>query len=207
MARKLLFLLPAALFAVLVIAFAIGLRHDPHLLPSALIDRPAPDFALPGLNENTKGLTRKDLEGRVTLVNFFASWCAPCREEHPELMALGRVSGVTLDGIAYKDKPEESRRFLERLGNPFGRIGVDRNGTTAIDFGVYGVPETYVVDATGHIRYRHVGPLTAEDVKREILPLVQQITHSAGTSDNSQGSDSRSSLETSARKPGRSSHP
>jgi cytochrome c biogenesis protein CcmG, thiol:disulfide interchange protein DsbE len=207
MARKLLFLLPAALLAVLVIAFAIGLRHDPHLLPSALIDRPAPDFALPGLNENTKGLTRKDLEGRVTLVNFFASWCAPCREEHPELMALGRVSGVTLDGIAYKDKPEESRRFLERLGNPFGRIGVDRNGTTAIDFGVYGVPETYVVDATGHIRYRHVGPLTAEDVKREILPLVQQITHSAGTSDNSQGSDSRSSLETSARKPGRSSHP
>ena len=107
MARKLLFLLPVALFAVLVIAFAVGLRHDPHLLPSALIDRPAPDFALPGLYESANGLTRNDLDGRVTLVNFFASWCAPCREEHSELMALGRLPGVTLDGIAYKDKPEE----------------------------------------------------------------------------------------------------
>ncbi|MBV8504253.1 MAG: DsbE family thiol:disulfide interchange protein [Alphaproteobacteria bacterium] len=175
MARKLLFLLPAALFAVLVVAFAVGLRHDPHLLPSALIDRPAPDFALPGLYESANGLTRDELDGRVTLVNFFASWCGPCREEHSELMALGRLPGVALDGIAYKDKPEESRRFLERLGNPFRHIGVDRNGTTAIDFGVYGVPETYVVDGTGHIRYRHVGPLTAEDVKSEILPLVQQL--------------------------------
>src|SRR5438132_2695437 len=184
MARKLLFLLPVALFAVLVIAFAVGLRHDPHLLPSALIDRPAPDFALPGLDENAGGLTRKDLAGRVTLVNFFASWCAPCREEHPSLMALGRLPGVTLDGIAYKDKPEESRRFLERLGNPFARVGVDRNGTTAIDFGVYGVPETYLVDARGQIRYRHVGPLTAEDVKREMLPLIQQIT-TAGASERS----------------------
>jgi cytochrome c biogenesis protein CcmG, thiol:disulfide interchange protein DsbE len=175
MARKLIFLLPAALFAALVVAFAVGLRHDPHLLPSALIDRPAPDFALPGLYESANGLTRNDLDGRVTLVNFFASWCAPCREEHSELMALARLRGVTLDGIAYKDKPEESRRFLERLGNPYRVIGVDRNGTTAIDFGVYGVPETYVVDATGHIRYRHVGPLTAEDVKRKISPLIQQL--------------------------------
>lgn len=175
MARKLIFLLPVALFAVLVVAFAVGLRHDPHLLPSALINRPAPDFALPGLYERANGLTRKDLDGRVTLVNFFASWCAPCREEHAELMALGRLPGVTLDGIAYKDKPEDTSRFLERLGDPFGHVGVDRNGTTAIDFGVYGVPETYVVDATGHIRLRHVGPLTAEDVKSEILPLIQQF--------------------------------
>jgi cytochrome c biogenesis protein CcmG/thiol:disulfide interchange protein DsbE len=185
MARKVWFLLPAGLFAVLVIAFAVGLRHDPHLLPSALIDRPAPDFALPGLYEAANGLARKDLGGRVTLVNFFASWCAPCREEHSELMALGRLPGVNLDGIAYKDKPEESRRFLERLGDPFGRIGIDRTGTTAIDFGVYGVPETYVVDGTGHIRHRHVGPLTAEDVKREILPLIQKMTVSAGASERS----------------------
>src|SRR5690242_15934758 len=115
MLRKLLFLLPAGLFAVLVVGFAVGLRHDPHLLPSALIDRPAPDFVLPGLYENAGGLTRKDLDGRVTLVNFFASWCAPCREEHQELMALGQLADITLDGIAYKDKPEESRRFLDRL--------------------------------------------------------------------------------------------
>ncbi|MBV9374383.1 MAG: DsbE family thiol:disulfide interchange protein [Alphaproteobacteria bacterium] len=176
MFRKLLFLLPAGLFAVLIVAFAVGLRHDPHLLPSALIDRPAPDFALPGLYENAGGLSRRDLEGHITLVNFFASWCAPCREEHQEVMALGRLADITLDGIAYKDKPEESRRFLDRLGNPYGRIGVDRNGTTAIDFGVYGVPETYVVDAAGHIRYRHVGPLTAEDVAHEILPLIRQMS-------------------------------
>src|SRR3984957_16534127 len=113
MARKLFFLLPVALFAVLVIAFAVGLRHDPHLLPSALIDRPAPDFALPGLYESAAGLTRNDLDGRVTLVKFFASWGAPCSEEHSELMGLGRLPRVTLDGIAYKDKPEETRRFLE----------------------------------------------------------------------------------------------
>lgn len=181
MARKLVFLLPAALFAALLVAFAIGLKHDPHLLPSALIDRPAPDFALPGLYEPADGLARKDLDGRVTLVNFFASWCAPCREEHRELMALARQPGVTLDGVAYKDKPEESRRFIDSLGNPFGRIGVDREGTTAIDFGVYGVPETYVVDGTGHIRYRHVGPLTPESVKENILPLIERITASAGS--------------------------
>jgi cytochrome c biogenesis protein CcmG, thiol:disulfide interchange protein DsbE len=181
MSRKLVFLVPAALFAVLLVAFAVGLRHDPHMLPSALIDRPAPDFALPGLYETADGLTRKDLGGRMTLVNFFASWCAPCREEHAELMTLARGPGVTLDGIAYKDKPEDSRRFLDRLGNPFAHVGIDRDGTTAIDFGVYGVPETYVVDGTGHIRYRHVGPLTAEDVKEKILPLIARITASAGS--------------------------
>jgi cytochrome c biogenesis protein CcmG/thiol:disulfide interchange protein DsbE len=182
-ARKLLFLLPVALFGALLVAFAVGLRHDPHLLPSALIDRPAPDFALPGLLEGGDGLTRKDLDGRVTLVNFFASWCAPCREEHNELLALGRFSGVALDGIAYKDKPEDSRRFLQSLGNPFGRIGVDRDGSTAIDFGVYGVPETYLVDATGHIRYRHVGPLTAADVKNEIVPMMRRIAASPASPD------------------------
>ena len=122
MVRKLIFLLPAALFAVLVVAFAVGLRHDPHLLPSALIDRPAPDFALPGLYDGANGLARKDLDGRVDAGQFFASWCAPCREEHAELMALARLPGVTLDGIAYKDKPEE-RRFSNASAIPSAMSG------------------------------------------------------------------------------------
>jgi len=180
MTRRLVFLLPMVLFAALLVAFSVGLTHDPHLLPSALIDRPAPKFALPGLYDAAQGLSREDLGGQVTLVNFFASWCAPCREEHPQLMALARRPGITLEGIVYKDEPEASRRFLDDLGNPFRRIGVDRDGATAIDFGVYGVPETYVVDGSGHIRYRQVGPLSAEDIEQKILPLVSRITASAG---------------------------
>lgn len=176
MARKLLFLLPAALFAVVLVALAMGLGHDPHLVPSALIDRPAPDFTLPGLFHSADRVTSKDLDGRVTLVNFFASWCAPCREEHPQLMSLANRPGVSLEGIAYKDKPEEARRFLDKLGNPYGRVGIDRAGTTAIDFGVYGVPETYVVDGSGRIRYRHVGPLTAEVLNSTILPMIERLT-------------------------------
>jgi cytochrome c biogenesis protein CcmG, thiol:disulfide interchange protein DsbE len=175
MAKRLAFLAPLALFAVLVVAFALGLGRDPHLLPSALIDRPAPDFALPALYEGAAGLNRHDLGGGATLVNFFASWCAPCREEHAALMALATRPGLILDGIDYKDKPEDGRRFLDGLGNPYRRVGVDRDGRTAIDFGVYGVPETYVVDAAGRIRYRQVGPLTAADIEGTILPLLGRI--------------------------------
>ncbi len=175
MGRKLLFLLPLALFAVLLVAFAMGLNHDPSLLPSAMINRPAPNFDLPGLYDPAKGLARKDLGGGVTLVNFFASWCAPCREEQPALIELARQPGVILDGIAYKDKPEASRHFLDDLGDPYRHIGVDQDGATAINFGVYGVPETYVVDPAGHIRYRHVGPLSEQDVDRKILPLIARI--------------------------------
>jgi cytochrome c biogenesis protein CcmG, thiol:disulfide interchange protein DsbE len=181
-ARKLLFLLPAAVFAVLIVAFAMGLRHDPGLLPSALIDRPAPNFDLPGLYDPGKGLARKDLGPGVTLLNFFASWCAPCREEQPALMALARQSGLTLDGIAYKDKPVDARRFLDDVGDPYRRIGVDHDGTTAINFGVYGVPETYVVDAAGRIRYRQAGPLSREDVDSKMLPLIARITDGSARS-------------------------
>jgi cytochrome c biogenesis protein CcmG, thiol:disulfide interchange protein DsbE len=175
LAKRLAFVVPLLLFAALVAAFGLGLGHDPHLLPSALIDRPAPDFALPPLDAGSPGLTRRDLGGRITLVNFFASWCIPCREEAPALMMLAQRRGVVLDGIVYKDRPEAARQFLQRLGDPYQRLGVDRNGRTAIDFGVYGVPETYVVDAAGRIRYRQVGPLTADDIDRKILPLIEQL--------------------------------
>jgi cytochrome c biogenesis protein CcmG, thiol:disulfide interchange protein DsbE len=180
MARKLLFLLPAAAFAVLIVAFAMGLHHDPSLLPSALIDRPAPSFDLPGLYAPAKGLARNDLGPGITLINFFASWCAPCRDEQPALMRLARQPGITLDGIAYKDEPADARRFLDQLGDPYRRIGVDQDGTTAINFGVYGVPETYVVDSTGRIRYRQVGPLNSADVETKILPLIAGIAGGVG---------------------------
>lgn len=170
--KRLLFALPVLVFVVLVGYFLLGLQRDPSTLPSALIDKPVPEFGLPALTEKP-GLTAADLRGQVTLVNFFASWCVPCRVEHPVLMRIGK--SVPVVGIAYKDKPEDSRRFLEELGDPYARIGVDRDGRTAIDFGVYGVPETYVVDKEGKIRLRFVGPLTPKAWEEEIAPLVQRL--------------------------------
>jgi cytochrome c biogenesis protein CcmG/thiol:disulfide interchange protein DsbE len=175
--KRLLFALPVLLFAGIVGYFAIGLTRDPSTLPSALIDKPAPAFDLPGLGTR-QGLAAADLEGAVTVVNFFASWCAPCRVEHPLLMRLAREGRITLYGVAYKDRPEDSERFLAQLGDPYERIGVDRDGRVAIDFGVYGVPETYVLDKAGKIRYRHVGPLTPEAWRTEVAPLVQKLGES-----------------------------
>ncbi len=181
---RVVILLPVVLFFALagVFAYALyfkelftGVAHNPSELPSALIDRPAPEFALPALRDDGQGLSSADLKGGgAKLVNVFASWCAPCRIEHPQLMEMAKAHGVTLHGIAYKDKPEDSRRFLEVLGDPFTRVGVDRDGRAAIDWGVYGVPETYVVDADGHIRYRHVGPLMPQDMEK-MLGMVREL--------------------------------
>ena len=172
--RRLVYILPVLLFVVVAGYFFLGLQRDPSLLPSALIDKPSPAFALPGLGTKP-GFASADLAGKVVLVNFFASWCAPCRVEHPLLMRLAEEGKVVLWGIDYKDKPEDASRLLAQLGDPYGRIGVDENGRTAIDFGVYGVPETYVVDKEGRIRYRQVGPISAETWDRVLLPLVKQL--------------------------------
>jgi cytochrome c biogenesis protein CcmG/thiol:disulfide interchange protein DsbE len=177
--RRLLYALPLAGFVVLAGYFAVVLRpnYDPHALPSALIDKPAPAFDLPGLGGG-KPLSTAGLLGQVVVVNFFASWCVPCRVEHPMLIRLSEQLHVPLYGIAYKDKPEDSERILQQLGDPYRGIGVDRDGRTGLDFGVYGVPETYVIDKAGHIRKRFVGPLNAEAVEHELLPLLRELERS-----------------------------
>ncbi|MFO7482964.1 DsbE family thiol:disulfide interchange protein [Oceanibaculum nanhaiense] len=173
--RRLPYLLPVLLFIAVAGYFAVGLTRDPQKLPSAMIDKPAPAFALPPAIADVPGLSDADLKGQVALVNVFASWCAPCRIEHPLLTGLAR-EGVTIFGINQKDKPQAVAKFLADLGNPYARIGADTDGRVSIDWGVYGVPETYVVDRDGHIRYRHVGVLTAKDVEQTIRPLLREVS-------------------------------
>jgi cytochrome c biogenesis protein CcmG/thiol:disulfide interchange protein DsbE len=174
--RRALYLLPLVLFAALAVYLFQGLApgRDPQLLPSAMIDKPAPDFALPELLRGGQ-LTLADMKGEVVLVNFFASWCVPCRAEHPVLMTLSHDLAVPLYGIAYKDKPEDAVKFLAELGNPFRRTGLDQSGRTGIDFGVYGVPETYIIDRDGRIRWRHVGPLDQAAIDHELMPLLHRL--------------------------------
>lgn len=176
--RRLLFLLPALLFAGLVayLAYALRPERDPTVVPSAMIDRPAPAFELPPLLDGLPGVARADLGGKPVLVNFFASWCVPCRAEHPLLMRLAEEGRIDLYGIAYKDEPEAARAFLAELGNPFSRVGMDASGRTAIDFGVYGVPESYLVDGEGRIRFRQVGPLYPHVLEEQLLPLVAELS-------------------------------
>ena len=174
--RKLLYLLPLLAFGALTVWFAAGLGRDPHLIPSALIDKPAPAFDLPALPGFGQGLKSADLAtGEPHLLNVFASWCAPCRAEQPVLNRLAREQGVTLLGLNYKDKPEDAVAWLNAQGNPFASIGADRDGRVGIDFGVYGVPESFVIDGQGRIRYKHVGPLTPEDVQNTLLPLIARL--------------------------------
>ena len=180
--RRLAPALPFLIFAVLAGLFWYSLQSgDPSLLPSPLIGKKVPDFTLPsleGLNaegNQVPGFASSDLaSGEPTIVNVFASWCTECQVEHPLLLTLGQQPGVRLYGIDYKDDPVAARRFLGRHGNPYERVGADRSGRVAIDFGVYGVPETYVVTGEGKIAYRHVGPLTEQAVMDRILPLVQK---------------------------------
>ena len=172
---RLLFLLPLVLFLGIATYFAIGLTKDPGLLPSALKDKPAPAFDLPPLQSDRPGLAKSDLGGEVKLVNFFASWCVPCRAEHPILMHITKQNLVPLYGINYKNKKEKAINWLEELGNPYRRIGVDQSGRAGIDWGVYGLPETYVIDKQGRIRYRHVGPLFPEHLKDTIMPLIEAL--------------------------------
>ncbi len=168
------YLLPVAIFVIVGVGLGIGLTRDPSTLPSALIGKPAPTFELPALEATGKpGLASTDLTGKVQLVNVFASWCGPCRVEHPILMKLAK-DGVPVQALNYKDEPADAARFLTELGDPYEKIGVDRNGRTGIEWGVYGVPETFVVDAEGIIRHKHVGPLQARDVEG-LMQIIETL--------------------------------
>lgn len=176
--RRLVYLLPLVLFLVLAGYFALALRpgYNPQLLPSAMINKEAPNFDLAGLDG--KPLALDKLKGRPVVINFFASWCVPCREEQPMLMRLSQAEHVPLYGIDYKDTPEAATKLLSEFGDPYRRVGLDPDGKVGLNFGVYGVPETYVLDSTGHIRKRFVGPLTAKDVDKQLLPLLKALKSS-----------------------------
>jgi cytochrome c biogenesis protein CcmG/thiol:disulfide interchange protein DsbE len=168
-ASRLVFLLPVAIFVGLAVLFVFRLGGgDPGQVPSALIDRPAPAFALQALDgltangEPVPGLSDADLKGRVSVVNVWASWCGPCRQEHPFLVELAKDPTIRVVGINQRDDPDNARRFLGALGNPYAAVGRDPKGRASIDWGVYGVPETFIVGPDGRIRHKHIGPLTAE---------------------------------------------
>jgi len=186
--RGLIMLLPLLAFLALAIMFAFALTSgDPSNVPSALIGKPAPEMTLgpvPGMRdagEQLPGFSRADLtDGKVSVVNIWASWCGPCRVEHEFLMRLGELRpGAQLFGINYKDEPAKARRFIDRLGNPFDAIGQDRSGRAGIEWGVTGVPETFVVDGDGTIIYKLVGPIDEENLRKELLPAIDGADPSA----------------------------
>lgn len=167
------FAIPLVILVALVALFYKGMQHDPRLVPSPLIGKAAPAFDLPTLDGKPPRLTTADLKGAPVLVNFFASWCEGCQVEHPYLMQLGRSGEVRLLGIDYKDAESDLRPWLEHKGNPYGMILSDLEGRAGIDWGVYGVPETFVVDAQGKILFKQVGALTPEVFERDIRPLLK----------------------------------
>ena len=172
--KRLFFMVPVALFALLVGAFALGLQHDPSKLASVLIDRPLPPIDLPPVRPGEPRLTQADFSREPVLLNVFASWCVSCRVEHPVLLRL-KAEGVPIHGLDWKDKAELGARYLAENGDPYARLGNDEGGRTGIDLGVTGVPETFVVDRRGKVRYKHVGAISPEDWSRTLAPLMEKL--------------------------------
>ncbi len=176
---KLKYLLPLLLFIVLAVFLAIGLRLNPKEIPSPLIDKPAPAFSLPVLANPEQRLGVDDMKGRVWLLNVWASWCVSCRQEHPLLLELAKRKVTTIIGLNYKDEAQDASQWLQKLGNPYDASVMDLDGRVGIDYGVYGVPETFVIDKRGVIRYKHTGPVEPGDIEQIFLPLLQQLEQEA----------------------------
>jgi cytochrome c biogenesis protein CcmG, thiol:disulfide interchange protein DsbE len=173
--KYLKYLLPLGIFLGLVVFLGVGLKLDPKEVPSPLIGKPAPGFSLSQLDKPEQRIAREDLLGKVWLLNVWASWCAACRDEHPHLVAFSRKKMVLMYGLNYKDERAAGLKWLANFGNPYDASLFDKDGKVGIDFGVYGVPETFVVDRQGVIRFKHIGPLTPEIIEQQIEPLVRQL--------------------------------
>ncbi len=168
-------LIPLAIFLIMVVFLGIGLTMDPRLIPSPLIGKQVPEFSLSPVKGRELGLKTSDLKEEVSMVNVFASWCTACRQEHPLLLSLSRRGVVPIHGLNYKDQPDDAAAWLDKLGDPYTRTGADRDGMVGIDWGVYGVPETFIVDKQGNIVYKHIGPIQEKDWKEKLLPLIVKL--------------------------------
>lgn len=172
---KLRALIPLIAFLVLVIFLAIGLTRDPKKIPSPLIGKPAPEFVLPAVLQPTQKVSHTDFLGKVAIFNVWASWCVACREEHPLMVAFAKSHHTPVYGLNYKDQRSDAIRWLQAFGNPYVNSAYDVTGTVGIDWGVYGVPETFLIDKKGIIRYKQIGPVTEDIINNEILPLIQTL--------------------------------
>ena len=173
--KSLKFLIPLALFAVLALFLGAGLNLNPREVPSPLIGKPAPEFKLPQLHDASATVSRQDLMGQVWILNVWASWCVACRVEHPLLVEFAKMGVVPMYGLNYKDKRADAIGWLNKFGNPYTRSLSDTEGLVGIDFGVYGVPETFVIDKEGVIRFKQIGPVTPEVLRDDIIPLVRKL--------------------------------
>ena len=173
--RRFGFLLPVVVFVVVAVGLGIGLTRNPQEIPSALIGKPVPEFSLPPVQGRALGLSSSGLKGEVSLVNVFASWCTACRYEHPLFMQLAEDGVVPIHGLNYKDRPEDAAKWLDDLGDPYTRTVADLDGRVGIEWGVYGVPETFVIGRDGTIAYKHIGPVSTQDLEETILPLVERL--------------------------------
>ena len=169
------FLIPLLLFVVLVGFLAVGLNRDPHEVPSPLIGKMAPAFELPQLEDSRKFFSPESMKGQAWILNVWASWCVACREEHPVLVEMGKLKLAPIIGLDYKDKRDDALTMLARQGNPYLLSAFDASGRVGIDYGVYGVPETYVIDKAGVIRFKHIGPITMELLNKKMIPLLGEL--------------------------------